>query len=494
MGVHFISVLGTSLYEPVVYHFPGGEREGKEQEFVQIAILEKFRNQITEGGRISIFLTDGSKKRNWENRIYHDKDVQFSERWTSGRKQEIREGHDKRGMEFILRTDYPELWERTEGIQIRNASTEEEIWSVFETIFNTIEEKDEIIFDITHSFRSIPMLAITIINYAKVLKNCTLKGIYYGAYEAAVIEENVKYAPIVDLTVYNEILEWTNAAEAFMQYGFASKMKEVYDRKMREIPNDKKKEWGPIGGKITAMQNLSSAIFTCRGTDASKLKSGNKSTFAQKSVKNAYQNLVEKSNKVPRDKNREIKPLYPLIEKIEERYREYFSGESNFEIGCGVVRWSIRNSMVQQGYTALEETMITYLCAQYGLDDRTEKTRENIVGKTVTGIAKYIEQKQSAAYFETHREEAFEAIYRVRSENGMREEEQKEKIKEIVMTLPMPFVKLCKKVKDRRNDINHFGFRDNPLSTDTLNKELSKLYAEFVEYTEKYPLTQKEGT
>lgn len=39
-------------------------------------------------------------------------------------------------------------------------------------------EGDEIIFDITHSFRSIPMLAITIMNYAKVLKNCKLKEVY----------------------------------------------------------------------------------------------------------------------------------------------------------------------------------------------------------------------------------------------------------------------------------------------------------------------------
>lgn len=490
MRVHFISVLGTSLYEPVVYRFQGEKEGGKEQEFVQIAMLEKFQNQIAEDGKISIFLTDGAKKRNWENRIYNVKDVEFSERWTSKRKLEICGGNEKPGMESILKKDYPELWERTEGIRISNASTEEEIWSVFETIFNMIEENDEIIFDITHSFRSIPMLAITIINYAKVLKNCTLKGIYYGAYEAAETAENVKYAPVVDLTVYNEILEWTNAAEAFMQYGFASKMKEVYDKKMGEIPNDKKKEWGAIGSKIAAMQNLSLAIFTCRGTDASKLESGNKRAFA-KSVKNAYQNLAEKSDKVSQDKDREIKPLYPLVEKIEERYKEYFSDDSNFEIGCGVVRWSIQNSMVQQGYTALEETMITYLCAQYGLDDRTEKTREDIVGRTITGIAKYIEKKQSATYFEEHREEAAEDIFCMRLEQRKGEEEQKEKMKEIVRTLPVPFVILCKKVKNRRNDINHFGFRTNPLPADTLNKELNQLYDEFIEYVGKYPLSRK---
>ncbi len=483
MGVHFISVLGTSLYEPVVYHFPEEDRRGEEQEFVQIAMLEELRDQIAGEGKISIFLTDGARKRNWEDRIYSDKDVQFSERWTSGKKQAVCEGQNKPGMMSVLKKDYPELWERTEEIRISNASTEEEIWSVFEAIYNAIEEDDEIVFDITHSFRSIPMLAITIINYAKVLKNCTLKGIYYGAYEAAETAGGVKYAPIVDLTVYNEILEWTNAAEAFMQYGFASKMKAVYDKKMSTIPNEEKKEWGPIKGKITAMQNLSSAIFTCRGTDASKLESKKKSALAQKSVKNAYESLVAKSTEASKAKAREMKPLYPLIDKIEERYQEYFSGETNFEIGCGVVRWSIQNSMVQQGYTALEETMITYLCARYQLDDRTERTREDIVGKAVTGIAKYIEQKQSAQYFEEHREEAAETICRAIMQMKGKPSEADGKIREIVLTIPLPLVQLCKKIKDRRNDINHFGFRDNPVSADLLNAELKELYNDFMKLT-----------
>jgi len=41
---------------------------------------------------------------------------------------------------------------------------------IFRTIFDEIDENDEIIFDVTHSFRYLPMLVFIVINYARVVK------------------------------------------------------------------------------------------------------------------------------------------------------------------------------------------------------------------------------------------------------------------------------------------------------------------------------------
>ena len=106
-----------------------------------------------------------------------------------------------------------------------------------------INENDDIVFDITHSFRSIPMLAVTVINYAKIVKKCHLKGVYYGAYEAAQNNENKKIAPIINLTAFNEILEWTYAADAFMTYGNVGKFNQVYLDKMKSVPEEQRREW-----------------------------------------------------------------------------------------------------------------------------------------------------------------------------------------------------------------------------------------------------------
>ncbi len=265
MSVHFFSVLGTGLYEPVVYRFGEEGICSGEQEFIQLAIIDRFLEQLKDDGKITIFLTDGARKRNWEDRPYGSGDLASLGRWISGRKQEIRENHMKKGMRTVLRENYPQLCGRVREVGISNAGTEREIWSVFDQIFRSIGEGDEIIFDVTHGFRSIPMLVMTAVNYAKLMKGCTLRGIYYGAYEAAGAQDGVKYAPVIDLTVYNEILEWTNAAGLFMEYGIDGKMKDVFQDKRKKLPDEEKEAWELVereildlisGGKNDAAQGL----------------------------------------------------------------------------------------------------------------------------------------------------------------------------------------------------------------------------------------------
>ena len=68
-------------------------------------------------------------------------------------------------------------------VEIPEGKSEAEIWEIFNIVFGSLEREDEVVFDITHAFRSIPMLAIVILNYAKMMKKVTLSGIYYGAFE-----------------------------------------------------------------------------------------------------------------------------------------------------------------------------------------------------------------------------------------------------------------------------------------------------------------------
>lgn len=49
---------------------------------------------------------------------------------------------------------------------IPNGKNEEEMWEIFETLFDKIEEEDELYIDLTHRFRYIPMLVMIFPNYA----------------------------------------------------------------------------------------------------------------------------------------------------------------------------------------------------------------------------------------------------------------------------------------------------------------------------------------
>ena len=79
---------------------------------------------------------------------------------------------------------------------------------------------DELIVDVTHSFRSLP---ITIMNLLLYLKNVSSKNIKFSHIYYGMIEMNKEYgyAPIVDLKKILKLNDWIVGAMAFKQYGNA---------------------------------------------------------------------------------------------------------------------------------------------------------------------------------------------------------------------------------------------------------------------------------
>ena len=78
---------------------------------------------------------------------------------------------------------------------IKDGKDTDEIWEIFDVIYNEINDGDELFLDITHAFRYLPMLLTVLINYSKFLKKITVKSITYGNFMA---EGDLK--PIMDLT------------------------------------------------------------------------------------------------------------------------------------------------------------------------------------------------------------------------------------------------------------------------------------------------------
>lgn len=97
-----------------------------------------------------------------------------------------------------------------------------------------------------------------------------------------------------------------------------------------------------------------------------------------------------------------------LFDKIEEDVkifdRKCYSCKGEREVylentatGMAAVEWAIRKGLTQQGFTALEETIKTYLCEAYEIPAEEELTRDSIVGSTVKFLAnRYNDAKKSA--------------------------------------------------------------------------------------------------
>ena len=87
-------------------------------------------------------------------------------------------------------------------------------------IVNDVEIGDEIIVDITHSFRSLPLIIMTLLFYLKTVYNpkVNISHIYYGMLE---VSKELGYAPIVDLKQVLEVTDWTLGAYSFHEFGIS---------------------------------------------------------------------------------------------------------------------------------------------------------------------------------------------------------------------------------------------------------------------------------
>lgn len=79
-----------------------------------------------------------------------------------------------------------------------------------------IEDHDVVYLDITHGFRSLPIMATAIVDYTKEIYNIDLMDIFYGAFEA---KDGNNQAPVFRLKQFYELQRWTTATDKFLTGG-----------------------------------------------------------------------------------------------------------------------------------------------------------------------------------------------------------------------------------------------------------------------------------
>ena len=81
-----------------------------------------------------------------------------------------------------------------------------------------LEDGDEIVVDITHSFRSLPLLIMQLILYLKQINSpkVTVSHVYYGMLD---IIRDLHYAPVVDISSMIRLSDWITGAFAFKLNG-----------------------------------------------------------------------------------------------------------------------------------------------------------------------------------------------------------------------------------------------------------------------------------
>jgi len=149
-----------------------------------------------------------------------------------------------------------------ERVDIPEGKSEAELWAIFQKCTEAVSEGDTILLDVTHAFRSLPLLVFAVAAYLSRTKSVTIQRIVYGAYEAR-SEQN--RSPVFDLTPLMDLLDWLSGAEALLRRSDAVIMAEKLDQTHRHLYKTSATEELPLHlQKIaSSLQKLSRMLYLC---------------------------------------------------------------------------------------------------------------------------------------------------------------------------------------------------------------------------------------
>jgi len=343
----FISFLGTGFYYETTYGDISNGVNFAPTRFAQKATLEYLKaNEWSKDDQVIIMLTERARTSNW--------DVPDNKRIRPKTEQE----EEYIGLHTVI--DEMNLPCTVTELNVPDGKTENEMWEIFELIFDQLQNKDELYLDVTHAFRYLPMFLLVLCNYAKFLKEVEVAHISYGNVEGKV--DGV--APIMDLLPLSLLQDWTFAAANYLENGYAGRLKDLTKRNMIPILSDSKRRTlndENLVNFVNYTEYLSLERITCRGK-------GVMSGMRLASVKDVANIIEENSVAIP--------PLKPIIRKLADTLEN--ADTSDLQKFIDAANWCCRMNLYQQSVTFLQEGIITFFCQRHGLDILSDKERKLI--------------------------------------------------------------------------------------------------------------------
>ncbi len=311
----FVSFLGTSPYVRCNYGI--GERWQRDVQFVQTATLHLECADWGADDRVLIGCTADAREKNLGALLAEVK--------TSGWSLE------------------PEILDLPDG------TSEEELWAIFESLLDCIDDGDELVFDITHSYRSLPMLFTVLIQYLGVVRKVRVRGVYYGAFERLGRPDQVKAmpladrnAPILDLTPFLRLYDWSAAIDHLLRFGAPDDLERLVQGQLAPIL---RRAQGPdedarsLRRLVKQLADFARAARYARGQELASIRFH---SDVLEPLSRAHAGLLP--------------PLAPVLKRLVTE----FSGFPDTDPlnAFRTVKWCIEHDLVQQGLTLLQESLV----------------------------------------------------------------------------------------------------------------------------------------
>ena len=487
-----MTVLGTGGYNECTY--VDFDKKNKiinasyNTKFAQVASFSFFCGDYKDGDRFTVFVTSGARKK-------HLADFE----------RDVKKVFEGRNIIF-------------EAVDILEGLSPDEQWKNFNIIYDTISEGETVTADITHGFRILPMQLFAILNYAENLKKISVSGVYYGVFEqpfGRINDEFIPYGvlsdyynkeektyaegvevfyPVVDYSGYLTIMNLSNAAFCFSETGDAGAFAESVQKSkikqftVKETSDEIRKEYSKLYQFGVGLKNITESIRCVRGRNDEKASRKDRPEKSIYQAVKCYEEAVRDQTISP-DESSEAKALLNIITYMDGIVRDKFGkitgtevtdeADKNISTGLCVIEWCIKYDMIQAGFTALEETVITWLVKNFGEYIRKLLKEERSSG---TFIERDVREKAGSiatCYSRNFKDDgcAEDDIGNKRAQdelkiyNAFLSEFRNYRVEEIF--------DIILKIKQSRNDMNHFGFSTDQRKSSSLRKQLKEYYDAF---------------
>lgn len=338
-----ISFLGTGSARERQYRKAKYSIEGKvlerEVPFVSSLISEHFK--------VDKQLIIGTAKSMWEELYRYtceQKNLDLDEDFYISLSDEIQTKNHQSALDFFEVSKIETvLGNDSKCVMIPYGLNEPEQQIIFNRIEQALEgilENDsEIILDITHSFRSLPLFSTSVISYLNNVKDKKSKivRVLYGMLDA--IGEFDGVAPIVDITNTVVLNDWSTAAHAFKEYGKGYMLAAL------------------IGGKEAEMIRIFSDAVGINYMSEIQTRLTNFQQLSDAEIENEFGKRI----------------LPQVLKSFTQRLQK--AGNKQYHFQFELAKWHFEKKNFSASFLVFVESIISYVCELEKLDWKQQKNR-----------------------------------------------------------------------------------------------------------------------
>ena len=243
-------------------------------------------------------------------------------------------------------------------IEITNALDYACEWEWLNKILAEIDNNDTLVVDLTHGFRSIPIVFSAAINLLIKTKNINLEAVYYGAFDFP-----AETKPIINMKDYYIVNNWADGVMRLVEVGDSKKLIDLIS----------------IGNQTFNVEELNN----CKLKDAIMSVTDGFRNVDINNIYNYTKNLLDIINDITNVNNlSEISKI--LLNKIKnefspfvpENFKNNIYCKDYFELQLKIIEYLIKHRLFMQAYTVMNELIasIGILGSDRGINQRYDNS------------------------------------------------------------------------------------------------------------------------